>query len=65
MCADASAPSYVAAGIGAAPPARATANRMSPAGVSMFYGSEDVTTVLAEISAHAAPDRTQPWRPSS
>ncbi|WP_329022925.1 RES family NAD+ phosphorylase [Streptomyces sp. NBC_01423] len=52
MRADASAPSYVAASIGATPPARATANRMSPAGVSMFYGSEDVTTVLAEISAH-------------
>ncbi|MER7728966.1 RES family NAD+ phosphorylase [Streptomyces sp. NPDC096323] len=45
-------PTYVAAGIGSTPPARATANRMSPAGVSMFYGSADVATALAEISAH-------------
>ncbi|MFD4764677.1 RES family NAD+ phosphorylase [Streptomyces sp. NPDC058439] len=52
MRAGAAAPSYVAAGIGSTPPARATANRMSPAGVSMFYGSADVATVLAEISAH-------------
>ncbi|MGW5402467.1 RES family NAD+ phosphorylase [Streptomyces sp. NPDC003952] len=46
------APGYRAAGIGSTPPARATANRMSPVGVSMFYGSADVATVLAEISAH-------------
>ncbi len=49
---DASAPDYVAASIGSTPSARATSNRMSPAGVSMFYGSANVATVLAEISAH-------------
>ncbi|MCX4694867.1 RES family NAD+ phosphorylase [Streptomyces sp. NBC_01408] len=52
MRGDTTAPGYVAATIGSTPPARATANRMSPAGVSMFYGSADVATVLAEISAH-------------
>lgn len=52
MRAGAAPPNYAAADIGSTPPARATANRMSPAGVSMFYGSANVDTVLAEISAH-------------
>lgn len=41
-----------AASLGSSPPAKAAANRMSPAGISMFYGSEDEDTVLAELSAH-------------
>lgn len=52
MRGDAAAPGYVAATIGSTPQNRATANRMSPAGVSMFYGSADVETAVAEISAH-------------
>ncbi|MFI2211321.1 RES family NAD+ phosphorylase [Streptomyces sp. NPDC020141] len=52
MRADTARPGYSAASIGSTPPSRATANRMSPAGVPMFYGSEDVATVVAEISAH-------------
>ncbi|MFD3969921.1 RES family NAD+ phosphorylase [Streptomyces cyaneofuscatus] len=52
MRAHAATPSYAAADIGSTPPTRATANRMSPAGVSMFYGSANADTVLAEISAH-------------
>lgn len=38
--------------LGSTPPDRASANRMSPAGISMFYGSDDVETVVAEIGAH-------------
>ncbi|MFC8827393.1 RES family NAD+ phosphorylase [Streptomyces sp. NPDC057137] len=49
---DTTYPGYVAATIGSTPRDRATANRMSPAGVSMFYGSADVETAVAEISAH-------------
>ncbi|WP_165956230.1 RES family NAD+ phosphorylase [Streptomyces hainanensis] len=49
---DTAEPGYVAATIGSTPQDRATANRMSPAGVSMFYGSADVETAVAEISAH-------------
>ncbi|MFF2847945.1 RES domain-containing protein [Streptomyces sp. NPDC058001] len=49
---DTTPPNYVAATIGSTPRHRATANRMSPAGVSMFYGSADVETAVAEISAH-------------
>jgi len=41
-----------ASSLGSPPLAKAAANRMSPAGISMFYGSEDEATVLAEISAH-------------
>lgn len=47
-----SRPGFVAATIGTAPRDKAAANRMSPAGVSVFYGSADVTTAVAEISAH-------------
>lgn len=52
MRTDTNAPNYVAATIGSTPHDRAAANRMSPAGVSMFYGSADVETAVAEISAH-------------
>ncbi|MFF8842102.1 RES domain-containing protein [Streptomyces sp. NPDC015127] len=52
MRADTTRPGFVAATIGSTPRTRATANRLSPAGVSMFYGSADVDTVVAEISAH-------------
>ncbi|GAA2359507.1 RES family NAD+ phosphorylase [Streptomyces cuspidosporus] len=52
MRTDTAQPGYVAATIGSTPQDRATANRLSPAGVSMFYGSADVETAVAEISAH-------------
>lgn len=39
--------------LGSPPPMRASANRMSPAGISMFYGCSDVATVVAEIGAHS------------
>ncbi len=35
--------------LGSPPPACAAANRMSPPGISMFYGAEDVETALAEL----------------
>jgi hypothetical protein len=38
--------------LGPVPSACATANRMSPTGISMFYGSDDVETALAEVVAH-------------
>lgn len=41
-----------ASSLGSPPLVKAAANRMSPAGISMFYGSEDEATVLAEIAAH-------------
>jgi hypothetical protein len=40
--------------LGSPPLMRASANRMSPAGISMFYGCVDVATVVAEIGAHSA-----------
>jgi hypothetical protein len=40
--------------LGSPPPERAAANRMSPAGISMFYGSTDVDTAVAEIGAHSS-----------
>jgi hypothetical protein len=43
---------YTAATMGATPPDKANANRMSPAGISMFYGSLDRATALNEIAAH-------------
>lgn len=36
------------------PPMVASANRMSPAGISMFYGCDDIPTVVAEIGSHTA-----------
>lgn len=35
--------------LGPPPPHRAKQNRMSPAGIVMFYGSEDVETAVAEV----------------
>ncbi|NEM07737.1 HEPN-associated N-terminal domain-containing protein [Geodermatophilus normandii] len=63
-------PSYKAAGIGPPPARLAAANRMSPAGIPMFYGSESIDTVIAEIAAHdtrrfavvAAFESTEPLR---
>lgn len=43
-----------AAALGPPPPERAAANRMSPAGISMFYGSTDLDTAVAEIGAHSS-----------
>lgn len=42
-----------AAELGPPPPEIAAANRMSPAGISMFYGSTDIDTAVAEIGAHS------------
>jgi hypothetical protein len=35
-----------------APPAKASANRMSPAGIPFFYASADAQTAIAEIAGH-------------
>ncbi|MEV0554071.1 RES family NAD+ phosphorylase [Streptomyces sp. NPDC050597] len=43
---------YTAASIGSTPSSRATSNRMSPAGTSLFYGSVDPQTAVTEVSAH-------------
>ncbi|MGU3501679.1 RES domain-containing protein [Mycobacterium sp. C31M] len=40
--------------IGPPPPEWAAANRMSPAGISIFYGATDRVTAIAEAGAHAA-----------
>lgn len=40
--------------LGPAPVDKAAANRMSPAGISMFYGATDIDTAVAEIGAHSA-----------
>lgn len=45
---------YDASTLGSPPAMMASANRMSPAGISMFYGCEDVRTVVAEIGSHSA-----------
>lgn len=42
-----------AAALGSPPHRRASNNRMSPAGISMFYGSDNIDTVVAEIGAHS------------
>jgi hypothetical protein len=39
--------------LGSPPCERASNNRMSPAGISMFYGSENIDTAVAEIGAHS------------
>lgn len=38
--------------LGPAPPKKASANRMSPAGVALFYASSDPQTAVAEIAGH-------------
>ncbi|MEV0049469.1 HEPN-associated N-terminal domain-containing protein [Saccharopolyspora shandongensis] len=42
-----------AAQLGPPPRELAFNNRMSPAGITMFYGSDDIATAIAEISAHS------------
>ncbi|UUV32356.1 RES domain-containing protein [Amycolatopsis roodepoortensis] len=42
-----------AAHLGPPPRDRAANSRMSPAGITMFYGSNDIETAIAEISAHS------------
>ncbi|MBP2327685.1 hypothetical protein JOF56_008070 [Kibdelosporangium banguiense] len=42
-----------AAALGSPPRAKASNSRMSPAGISMFYGSDDIDTVVAEIGHDA------------
>lgn len=39
--------------LGSPPESLASANRMSPAGISMFYGATDLATAIAEIGAHS------------
>ena len=46
--------SYDADKLGPPPSQKATANRMSPAGISMFYGATDLDTAVAEIGAHSS-----------
>lgn len=46
-----------AASLGPPPPERATAQRMSPDGVAMFYGAEDAATAIAEVEVHADAQR--------
>lgn len=41
-----------ATNLGPAPQNKATANRMSPAGISYFYASSDAQTAIAEIAGH-------------
>lgn len=45
---------YSAANLGPPPDQEARANRMSPAGISMFYGASDIATAIAEIGAHSS-----------
>ena len=40
--------------LGPAPIEKAGANRMSPVGISMFYGATDIDTAVAEIGAHSS-----------
>lgn len=44
---------FDASDLGSPPPSIASANRFSPAGISMFYGCDDAETVVAEIGAHS------------
>ncbi|TVZ05074.1 RES domain-containing protein [Trebonia kvetii] len=46
--------SYDASSLGSPPDDAASVNRMSPAGISMFYGADDIATVIAEIGAHTS-----------
>lgn len=52
MVDDAKTTGYDASTLGSPPRDKASANRMSPAGISMFYGCDDIATVVAEISSH-------------
>jgi hypothetical protein len=43
-----------AADLGSPPPQRAAANRMSPAGISIFYGATDRATAIAEAGSRSS-----------
>jgi hypothetical protein len=43
-----------AAQLGPPPREFASNSRMSPAGITMFYGSDDIATAVAEIGAHSS-----------
>ncbi|MFF0090090.1 RES family NAD+ phosphorylase [Streptomyces canus] len=70
MRSDRTLPGYRAADIGSVPPERAAENRMSRAGVPLFYGSAAAGTAVVEISARdgrpfaavAAFETTRPLR---
>ena len=52
---------HSASRLGTAPREEAlTANRMSPAGIPMFYGSTDLDTAISEVACHS-PDRNVTW----
>jgi hypothetical protein len=52
LCDEPTAIGRSAQDLGPAPAARAGANRMSPQGISYFYGSSDIETAVAEIAGH-------------
>lgn len=52
LCEDAGSLEPTSKDLGPAPPSKATANRMSPAGVALFYASGDPQTAIAEIAGH-------------
>ncbi|WP_183097364.1 HEPN-associated N-terminal domain-containing protein [Nocardioides pelophilus] len=52
LCEKPGAISPTAEALGPAPRGRAAANRMSPQGISLFYGSSDPETAVAEIAGH-------------
>lgn len=54
LCEQTSSIDASAGGLGPAPEGKAAANRLSPAGVSLFYGSADPQTAIAEIAGHGA-----------
>lgn len=54
--ADVNPATFHAKELGSPPVERAAANRMSPAGVSMFYGGDTPDVVVAEIGAHSTYD---------
>ena len=53
VSADVDPATFDAKELGSPPENVAAANRMSPAGVSMFYGGDSVEVVVAEIGAHS------------
>lgn len=52
LCEEPNAIGKTARHLGPAPVTRAGANRMSPQGISYFYGSSDIETAVAEIAGH-------------
>lgn len=43
--------------LGAAPPNKAEAGRLSPSGIGLFYAADDLETAVAEIALHSAYDQ--------